>query len=947
MAGPVLKLCGAGARWCGAALLSFCVWTLWLALCLLLAAQIYIARTNELSVPFFVQRALEARLAVSGVRVSFGHARFDPSGRILAENVRVWLPGFEDAMVTARAIYVRIDPWALLVNRFEPVELRVTGASFRVPALLSPSGRADEVVRDLDGAFLPRGEELGIEYLNCHVGNLAVSVQGGLHLGEFRSRREASLPLADFLARNYATVSRECAAAIAQLARLDRPGLRVRLTPSETAGAALRAVLQADGLTTPLANGLEVAGLRITGQWPAESAPLPAAGAALSPFHGGASVLALTLEADAVRLPATHAAARGVRAWLEADLTPGLWQPGRSPLVPRDISAVAAEFSTPLLAVQSPIVVIDAPAWLGAKAPAGPRVLVATLRAWLWDEPLVASGRADLDRRTAEVQFRGRVGPAAIAFGSAKLKRDLRRWADLTAPIELAGTARFDSGWKFARVAGRVHAEGLTAKDVRLDEIGGRIEFDGRRLWAPELSARLGEDFVRGTFEQDLPTRDYRFLLKGRLRPLDITPWIAGAWWRVFFGNFEFPAGPPDADVDLRGRWTDGKQAAVFVAFNSAGPIIRGVTFDRAQTRLFIRPHFDDGLELSVARGPQAIRGTFTRRIELGSGAWQSLDLDLASTLDLDTVRQVMGPATPAVLGLFASAQPPSVRLRGHLDGPAAADGPHQSLHIEAHTPGPFRYSDFPVAGADFTADVRDDEVTLSGIRAGFAGGSVAGQARIRVRDGQRRLEFDAALHDASLGQAIETVNAYTALRAGRPPPPASNYARDKANIRLDADLKAEGGFGDLLSFHGDGSARLQGSGLGEVRLLGSLSGLISFMSLRFTSARATFKIEGPQLVFSDASVTGANSGIVAHGTYALDSHTLDFRATVNPFQESKSLPQRFMDVMLTPLADVLAVKLTGTLEKPTWAFVNGPTSFLRGLAPAAPASAPSPLKAP
>jgi len=41
----------------------------------------------------------------------------------------------------------------------------------------------------------------------------------------------------------------------------------------------------------------------------------------------------------------------------------------------------------------------------------------------------------------------------------------------------------------------------------------------------------------------------------------------------------------------------------------------------------------------------------------------------------------------------------------------------------------------------------------------------------------------------------------------------------------------------------------------------------------------------------------------------------------------------------------VLAVRLVGTLEKPKWIFVNGPTSFMRNIEPAA--SLPSPLKVP
>jgi len=246
---------------------------------------------------------------------------------------------------------------------------------------------------------------------------------------------------------------------------------------------------------------------------------------------------------------------------------------------------------------------------------------------------------------------------------------------------------------------------------------------------------------------------------------------------------------------------------------------------------------------------------------------------------------------------------------------------------------------------AAFVADVHDDDITLDRIRAAFAGGSVAGHARIVGRAKERRLSFEAALHNASLGRTVGTVDAYTAQRAHKAPPPAGEFVKDKANVILDANLSAEGAFGDFMSFHGSGSASLKGAELGEVRMLGLLSALLRFTSLRFTSAHAVVNLEGPRLIFPSLTVSGANSAIEARGSYDLDQHLLDFRATVNPFKESKSLPQRFMDVMLTPLSDVLAVRLTGTVEKPSWVFVNGPSNFLRNH-PVAPPP-PSPLKSP
>ena len=137
-----LKLLWQGACFCGSCVAAFAVWSLWLALAVLLAVQIYIATHNELNVPGFVLRTLEDRLAASGIHVTFGRTSFDPTGRVLIEDAQVSLPAFAEPVVTARAIYARLDPWALAAGKFDPREVRVTGASLAIPAMLSRSGTA-------------------------------------------------------------------------------------------------------------------------------------------------------------------------------------------------------------------------------------------------------------------------------------------------------------------------------------------------------------------------------------------------------------------------------------------------------------------------------------------------------------------------------------------------------------------------------------------------------------------------------------------------------------------------------------------------------------------------------------------------------------------------------------------------------------------------------------
>ncbi len=614
-------LAGAGGKRLARAVGTLALWTLWLGLGLLLVGQIYIACTNTLEVPRFAQRAIEARLALSGVHVTFGRTLFDPSGRILIEKVGVRLPGFEEQVVTARAVYARLDPWALAVGRFEPLELRVTGMSLRVPAMLSPSGHADEIVHDLDGAFLPRGDELGIEYLNFRLGAAGIAARGTLHLQHPAGAQNTPLPLVDFLAHNYAAFSREFADAVELFGALDQPSIAVELAPSAAHGGTARVTLLARGLTLAKPQ-LQATGLKVTGEF-----PFLLAGTSRVPAE-------LDFAADQLNLP-FGASGRRVAGRLEVRLPPGRFK--FDPGVFRKIEFTAASFSAGGLALQSPIVRLAA---------AGLPRLQAEVLARVFGSPFFIQSAVDLGARTADAKFHGELASGLIDPIGLRLHRDLRKFVDLTSPLAVDGAAEFGAGWKFRRGSARLAAQGLTVRGVRIDEARARVEFDGRRLAAPELFVRLGADAVAGSYEEDMPTRDYRFLVSGRMRPLDISPWFL-SWWSDFFGKFSFPAAPPLASADVRSSWGNPRKAAVFVAVDS-GPVgYGGVAFDGLRGRLFIRPTLDDGLEFLVRRGAGEARGSFaiTRRYEAeGAAALRGVDFDVRSTLDLGPLRNIFGP---------------------------------------------------------------------------------------------------------------------------------------------------------------------------------------------------------------------------------------------------------------------------------------------------------------
>lgn len=911
---PWVKLCGQGARFCGRAVLSVFVWTLWLALSLLLAFEIWIATSKELAVPGFVLRKFEERLALSHVQVKFGHTQFDPSGRILVEDLRFFLPAFAEPVLTHRFVQVELDPWALLVGRFEPRTIRLSGGSLAIPAMLSATGQAELIVRDLDATLQLDVNRLQLDHLTARVAGFVVGAHGRMHLAPAPPGQAGTIPLADSIATNFPDICRQLVRLSKRLAVLDQPQLELALTPSDTRIAIVDVTVLAAGLKLEDPVALQATGLRLTTRFP---------------LQGKVPVTTpLTLTVDQLSLPG-DVKVTALRARLRGSFRPDVYT-----YDPHEVLVSASRLSVRGIALDN----------LVTRLRPGPLPqLSGEVFAEYAGLPLVVRGSADLKAATAKVRLDGDLSPAVLTPISDAVKRDIRPFFNLLAPLALSADATFDPGWKFTGVTGRFRAGPINAYRVAIDGGQGEFEFDGRYFAARHVLARLGEYFARGSFFNDFATGEHRFLLEGRLRPLVIAPWF-GKWWTPFFQDYEFPAGPPDANVDVQGNWRGGGRNTVFVYADSHAPVVHGVKFDHARTLMFIRPNFMDGLEVFATIGSGSARGTFMRQVD-AAFALIALDLNFDSTLPLEVPAQIF-PVVAETLAPYRFANPPTVKLQMHFDGVASPDGEHQLASITASSVGAFAFHDFPLSNLSFSAKVRDDEVILNRIEVGFAGGTSNGSARVWGKGKDRRLGFDYVLSNASLGSAITTVQAFSAQQSGKPPPPRDSFIRSRENVKLDLAVSAEGRYEDPYSYQGSGNASLTGESLGEVPMLGQLSQLLSFTSLRFTSARASFKVNGKQLDFSQVNVTGANSAIEAHGTYALDQHTLDFIAKVNPFEESTFIPSVLLGAMLSPLSSALEVKLKGPIDKPKWTFAHSPTNLMRNLnKPAAtPVTPPAPV---
>lgn len=916
------NLCWRGACFCGDCLVCLCAWTLWLGLALLLAFQLYIAFAHELAVPPFLMRSLESRLAASGLRATFGRAQFDPSGRVLIENARVSLGTAEEPAVTAQSLYINVDPWALLAGRFQPRQLQASGVSFWVPAMLSATGRNESLLEDADLTVTPSGDGIEVHQFTARLAGMEVTGRGTISLTGLPHHATTGLPLAELLANSYAAACRELIALSEHLTVLQAPSAHLLFRASNNRGAIARITLLADGahLTKPV---------------PVTSGPLEIS--TRLPLWGNAPIFArIAVTADTLDLPREIKVGR-------------LHATARAHLSLADRSALLRRLEVRLDHLSTPDVTVPA---------ASARLISATARDWQVDaavrvgrEPVELTASINPVERSGRVHAIGKFDPELMEVINRHAKHDIREFLDFGTPPEFDLHANFAPQARFTGVEGRVFATKVLAHHVTFDRIGGHVDFDGRHFVATNAEAHVGDNFARGTYEEDMTTHRFRFLLKGRLRPLDISGWFR-EWWPHFWDHFDFTAAPPDAEVDVQGRWGFGQgwQTSVFVFADSRRPKIRGVQLDHALTLIYLRPHYYDGMEIFATKGGGAAQGWFVRRLEPENFLLKRMDFDFKSSLDLSAAAGLVGPEVEKIIAPFTFAHAPDLTVSGHLTGDEpAARVPDRQVKVSGHSNGAFAFHQFPLSNLSFHAVMTGNDLLIEPLSVDFASGLTTGRVRVDVTPGRERLGFDLGLKGASLGQATAILDAYTAQLHGGKPSGTGSYIQHSANVSMDVGLSAEGALNSPYSYVGTGNAELTGNGLGEIRLLGALSELLNFTSLRFNTLRTDFSLEKTKLVFPQVSITGANSSVTAHGTYYLTNRTLDFNARIYPFEESKFILKNVVGAVLSPLSTVLAVKLTGRIEKPSWSFVIGPTNFLRNLTqsaeptprPASPAEPP------
>jgi hypothetical protein len=907
-----------GLRFCGSCCVTVSCWALWIMLGGLLAMMLYVAIARELPVPGYVLRRIESELARSGLILHFGKARLDPTGKIQLENVSVRAARFDDPLLTCRRLYVRHDLWAFLSGWTFPEEIQIEGADLLLPAMLSPSGTGEPVVSDLAATLRHQDHLWRVEQFSGRLGRLALSVQG--EFTPIRGRQEP--PDLQQITSRFLHFARQLATLKERIETFEDPSLNVLLT--STGGEANRATLF-----------LTASGARQPWGQPVTLGPFAAA-TSLSLDRRQAQALQVQLALRRLEGPA-GLVAESLRAQLEAEISP-VDLSGRF----GDLRVAAARLQNENDRLDAPLLRADLSRW---------PVVQAELATRLEGETLAAEVESSLAEKSARIHATGRVNHDLITRVLSRHTPRAEPYFRFGDPVSFDATAEFATGWRFERLAAWVDAGRLDSRSVPITSARGRIKLEGRNFFAHDARVTLGElNVARGSYWMDFGTTDYRMLLEGRLHPVAIKGWFRGDWWSDFWNRwFAFSAAaPPAGEVDLQGRWKNPSLSNNFVRAQVQHATVWGGDFEHVAARIFVRPSFVHGLDLSGVRagGREKLAGSFKRIGVPGTRDTDRFEFDFHTDATPAVLGRMLEGRADDVLASLRFTAPPQIHAWGALDG----DGPRlvPEYRFTANADQPLEYYGFPLENARVQGTVQGDEVRLKQIDYSVAGGTGAGKATLSGAPGQRQLGFDLYLNKARLGDTVHAVQQYDAARRGVPLEPAadSEFVRTAASSLLDVSLTAQGNPADLASFHGSGRASLTGGQLGEVHLFGLLSQVLSgltlsFSSLKLDTAYTSVELDRGELIFPDLKVTGPSAVIDARGRYTFTSSALDFTAKFKPYEQPGSLLAAAVSIVMNPLTSMLELKLSGPLADPRWSVAVG--SGTKPAAPTAPEPAPAP----
>jgi len=845
-----------------------------------------------MEVPRFILQNIEKRLEEEGLRAQMGEVHFDPSGTIMVENIKVYSSVDDEPILICKMALIDLNLPRLLFSDIHADRIEASGVELFSPPQRTPSGVREKVLSNAYLSLKHDNDLWEIHKVIAQLGALKIKIHGAIPAYSPKTRTERK-GLSHYL-NQFILFSPELLKAQGHLSYFNDPILTIKAKPWGVHSFIADFDFTSNNYQKPTLPKVSAIHFHGTGnfQFPLKGS-VHMLGSVGVLRHNGTEIKGLQMAGQWKSLPKKE------NPWPE-NLQWSASQVSAHNTIVRSISGDLTSTQKSNISGQ--------------------------LSFQFGNQPVDATASLNLTDKSGTLTFGGQAGKNWLELASKTADRDLVKYAELITKPDFTAIVDLQPNWKWSHVDYGFKSGPIIAKGVPLRNSYVTGTITPEKFEADTLKLTGDGTFISGSYSTQFSTKDYRFLFRGNFQPSTLSPWFR-SWWEKLWQNVSFSSHGANCDLSVRGRRKDYSYTYVTGITDSYDLSIRDVSFDRLRSKFIIKSGYADIYDAVAYRSEGTLTGESQLHFEKGNPIPILQSFDINSTADLKQIATLFGKAGTKMLAPYGYSIPPRVRLKGSVRQKDAHYD--SSIDLLIDTPHDFTFNNFPLTHLTTPVFIRNKEVDLPNIQAGFAQGNLVGKAYVQDRD----LDFQFDLKEANFEESVNLISKYFSDKEPNKTDHKVLFPERELGGKLDLSLTAKGIRGDPRSYIGNGRVDITEAELGKVHVFGLLSEILQtvmlkFSTLRFTEGHSDFDLNKDSLFFPDIRLKGPLAAINSQGTYSMVDKSLDFRARVFPFRESKTPIYAIVGVITNPFSYVLEVKLTGTFSDPKWRMLVSSGAF-------------------
>lgn len=498
---------------------------------------------------------------------------------------------------------------------------------------------------------------------------------------------------------------------------------------------------------------------------------------------------------------------------------------------------------------------------------------------------------------------------------------DFTTTSDLRAEVELL------PGPRLGPVTFSIDTGPVSLSDVPMRNVNAAGSVSPSGVAIDHLVMVQNDYRMTGSYQEDWNNDYFRLKVRGPIFPGDFNPMMP-RWWEDLWADFVFNGRLPEVDLDIYGILSTRNTEFLFSSVTTWDTVINGLELDTVNGLLQYQPGIATIYALEATRpegmASGALQWVLTEDEDLIN------NIDLWSNLDFAATAPFLGEDLAVFAEDIAFSTPPALKIDGRVVSLDSGET-DRFIRFSAATGDSFTYQSVDFNWGRGSGVLQGQKLHLSPLQLGFGEGEIEAEIAVDGTDG--RIAFDSQLRRASLKLTMQELANVLGEDGPAVPENASGVA--------DGRIVGAGRLGDFETFRGQGQLRISDGDFGDVHMLGGLSKILSrsgfgFTSVTFDTLRTQVAFEDMRFDFSSLELSGETGTLQSEGSMDLRTGAIDFRSKLLMRKRDRNILDSIVNPITKPVSGVvgqaLEMKVYGTSADPKWRLLIDPRNLFFGV---------------